>query len=65
MVVLSIDDVLTRRGAFRSVVDPQAAINRYTREHNEDPKPFVWTKPADLSSTSSAGYLHLPFQSAH
>jgi transposase len=36
-----------RRGAFRSVVDLQAAINRYIREHNEDPKPFVWTKPAD------------------
>ena len=36
-----------RRGAFRSVVDLQAAINRYIREHNDDPKPFVWTKPAD------------------
>jgi transposase len=37
-----------RRGAFRSVVDLQAAINRYIREHNDDPKPFVWTKPADV-----------------
>jgi transposase len=37
-----------RRGAFRSVVDLQAAINRYIREHNNDPKPFVWTKPADV-----------------
>jgi transposase len=36
-----------RRGAFRSVVDLQAAINRYIKEHNDDPKPFVWTKPAD------------------
>ena len=36
-----------RRGAFRSVVDLQAAINRYIREHNDDPKPFTWTKPAD------------------
>jgi transposase len=35
-----------RRGAFQSVVDLQAAINRYIREHNDDPKPFVWTKPA-------------------
>jgi len=25
----------------------EAAINRYIREHNHDPKPFVWTKPAN------------------
>jgi transposase len=36
-----------RRGAFRSIVDLQAAIHRYIREHNDDPKPFRWTKPAD------------------
>ena len=36
-----------RRGVFRSIVDLQAAINRYLRQHNDDPKPFVWTKPAD------------------
>jgi transposase len=36
-----------RRGIFRSIVDLQAAINRYLKEHNDDPKPFVWTKPAD------------------
>jgi DDE superfamily endonuclease/Homeodomain-like domain len=35
-----------RRGVFRSVVDLQAAINRYLDEHNYVPKPFVWTKPA-------------------
>jgi transposase len=35
-----------RRGIFRSVVDLQTAINRYLDEHNDDPKPFVWTKPA-------------------
>lgn len=36
-----------RRGVFKSVVDLQAAINRYLDEHNSDPKPFVWTKPAN------------------
>jgi len=36
-----------RRGVFQSVVDLQAAINRYITEHNDDPKPFVWTKTAD------------------
>jgi len=44
---------LTRRrlkpGVFRSVVDLQAAIHRYTAEHNADPKPFTWTKtPAQI-----------------
>src|SRR3979411_2073296 len=36
-----------RRGVFRSIVDLQAAINRYLAEHNHDPNPFAWTKPAD------------------
>ena len=36
-----------KRGAFTSVADLQAAINRYIREHNDDPKPFVWTKTAE------------------
>jgi transposase/transposase-like protein len=36
-----------RRGSFHSIVDLQAAINRYIAEHNADPKPFAWTKPAD------------------
>ena len=38
-----------RRGAFSSIVDLQAAINRYLAEHNADPKPFVWTAtPASI-----------------
>ena len=37
-----------RRGVFRSIADLQTAINRYLREHNDDPKPFVWTKPAKI-----------------
>jgi transposase len=32
-----------QRGAFRSLVDLQAAINRYLDEHNHRPKPFLWT----------------------
>jgi hypothetical protein len=35
-----------RRGVFCSIADLQAAINRYFQEHNDDSKPFVWTKPA-------------------
>jgi transposase len=33
-----------RRGSFHSIVDLQAAINRYIAEHNTAPKPFIWTK---------------------
>jgi transposase len=36
-----------RRGAFRSIVDLQAAINAYLAEHNASPKPFVWTQSAE------------------
>jgi transposase len=34
-----------KRGSFHSIVDLQAAINRYIAEHNDDPKPFIWSKP--------------------
>ena len=36
-----------RRGAFGSVPDLEAAIHQYVDIHNDDPKPFVWTKTAD------------------
>ncbi|RWQ62521.1 MAG: IS630 family transposase, partial [Mesorhizobium sp.] len=32
-----------KRGVFHSVVDLQAAINRFLIEHNQQPKPFTWT----------------------
>lgn len=35
-----------RRGSFHSIVDLQAAINRYLAEHNAKPKPFVWKASA-------------------
>jgi transposase len=36
-----------RRGVFRSIVDLQAAINRYLAEHNQAPSPFIWTRSAN------------------
>jgi transposase len=36
-----------RRGTFHSLVELQAAINRYLDEHNANPKPFVWTATPD------------------
>ena len=35
-----------RRGSFHSIVDLQAAINRFLAEHNAEPKPFVWKASA-------------------
>ena len=36
-----------KRGVFHSVVDLQAAINRFLVEHNKKPKPFTWTADPD------------------
>jgi transposase len=36
-----------KRGVFRSIVELQAAINRFLRETNDDPRPFRWTKDPD------------------
>jgi transposase len=36
-----------KRGVFRSIVELQAAINRFLRETNNDPKPFTWTADPD------------------
>src|SRR6266403_1841331 len=36
-----------KRGVFTSIVELQAAINRFIAETNNKPKPFVWTKSAD------------------
>jgi transposase len=36
-----------KRGVFGSLVELQAAINRYLVEANENPKPFVWTAEPD------------------
>ena len=45
-----------RRGVFRSVKELEAAIREYINVHNENPKPFVWTKTADQILTSIARF---------
>jgi transposase len=47
-----------RRGVFRSVKELEAAIREYILVHNEDPKPFVWTKTADDILASIAPFAH-------
>lgn len=36
-----------KRGVHRSTSELEAAIREFIAHHNEDPKPFVWTKTAD------------------
>src|SRR5271154_2740237 len=51
-----------KRGAFRSIVDLQAAINRFLKETNEHPKPFVWTADPDkIIAAVKRGYQALGF----
>src|SRR6266436_1453909 len=45
-----------RRGVFRSVKELEAAIRQYIDVHNENLKPFVWTKTADQILASIARY---------
>ena len=56
---------LTRRrlkhGVFHSLVDLQAAINRFIREYNaNDPKPFVWkADPDEIIAARNRGFQTL------
>ena len=59
---------LTRRrlknGVFDSVVDLQAAINRFIKEHNLDPRPFIWkADPGQIISAVGRG--HQTLKSTH
>jgi transposase len=49
-----------KRGVFGSLVELQAAINRFLNETNADPKPFVWTvKPEHILEKVQRGYQAL------
>jgi len=45
-----------KRGAHRSVPELERAIWEFLDVHNEDPKPFVWTKSADEILASIARF---------
>ncbi len=44
-----------RCGVFRGTRDVEQAIERYLARHNEDPKPFIWTKSSDEILQPSPG----------
>lgn len=59
---------LTRRrlthGVFHSVVDLQAAINRFIKEHNQEPRPFEWkADPEEIIAAVKRG--HQVLESIH
>ncbi len=46
-----------QRGVFHSLVDLQAAINRFLTDHNQSPKPFIWTADPDtIIAAANRGY---------
>jgi transposase len=55
-----------QRGVFHSLVDLQAAINRYLAEHNDRPKPFPWTPDPDhVIAAANRGYRVLDSIHSH
>lgn len=42
-----ITDKAIRRGVFSSVKELETAIHQFIEQHNENPKPFTWTKPVE------------------
>jgi transposase len=54
-----------RRGVHRSTAQLELAIEQYLRTHNEQPRPFVWTKSADQILTSVAAFCHRTSGSGH
>ena len=45
-----------KRGVFKGIADLQAAINRFLRETNDNPKPLIWTAaPMPSSKRCTAG----------
>src|ERR1700680_2998487 len=52
-----------RRGVFRSVKELEVAIREYIELHNQDPKPFVWTRTADQILDSIARYARRTLKS--
>jgi transposase len=49
-----------KNGVFCSVVELQAAINRFVAEHNESPKPFAWRADPDaIIAARSRGFQAL------
>lgn len=54
-----------RRGVHRSTVELEQAIRHFIDHHNQNPKPFVWTKTADQILDSVARFCKRTLDSGH
>jgi len=61
----ALTDKQIRRGVHRSTRQLETAIKNYVAIHNEEPKPFVWSKTADQILESIARYCRRTSNSGH
>jgi len=54
-----------RRGVHRSTAELENAIRHFIDHHNQNPKPFVWTKSADQILESVARFCKRTLDSGH
>ncbi len=54
-----------RRGVFRSTRNLETTIRHYIDTHNEEPKPFIWTKTADEILDSVARFCQRTLETGH
>jgi len=54
-----------RRGVFRSTRNLETTIRNYIDIHNEEPKPFIWTRTADETLASVARFCQRTLETRH
>lgn len=54
-----------RRGVFHSTRELELAIIRYVEQHNDAPRPFIWTKTADQILATIARFCQRISNSGH
>jgi transposase len=54
-----------RRGVFRSTRNLETTIRSYIDTHNEQPKPFIWTRTADEILASVARFCQRTLETGH
>jgi transposase len=54
-----------RRGVHRSTLQLESAIRHFIEHHNQNPKPFIWTKSADQILDSVARFCKRTLDSGH
>lgn len=54
-----------RRGVFHSTRSLETTIRAYIDAHNEEPKPFIWTKTADEILASVARFCQRTLETGH